>query len=128
MCLINETCSLWRPLLTSAIGGLFIGTSPQSPIETNSFSLDLKVFWYPCKKDILQIIWPYNSLTLNNVTLLQDEPTTGMDPHSRRFLWDLILGLIKDGRSVILTSHRYVHLIYHGDTYNVYMFNVLVVK
>lgn len=38
--------------------------------------------------------------------LYQDEPTTGMDPHSRRFLWDLILGLIKDGRSVILTSHR----------------------
>ena len=37
----------------------------------------------------------------------QDEPTTGMDPHSRRFLWDLILNLIKDGRSVILTSHRY---------------------
>ncbi|KAJ8299979.1 hypothetical protein KUTeg_021498 [Tegillarca granosa] len=35
----------------------------------------------------------------------RDEPTTGMDPHSRRFLWDLILNLIKDGRSVILTSH-----------------------
>ena len=34
-----------------------------------------------------------------------DEPTTGMDPHSRRFLWDLILDLIRDGRSVILTSH-----------------------
>ncbi|BFZ20641.1 hypothetical protein BsWGS_23680 [Bradybaena similaris] len=34
-----------------------------------------------------------------------DEPTTGMDPHSRRFLWDLILGLVQDGRSVILTSH-----------------------
>lgn len=34
-----------------------------------------------------------------------DEPTTGMDPHARRFLWNLILDLIKDGRSVILTSH-----------------------
>ncbi|KAK3577511.1 hypothetical protein CHS0354_026468 [Potamilus streckersoni] len=37
--------------------------------------------------------------------IFMDEPTTGMDPHSRRFLWDLVLGLIKDGRSVILTSH-----------------------
>ena len=37
---------------------------------------------------------------------LQDEPTTGMDPHARRFLWNLILEIIKDGRSVILTSHR----------------------
>ncbi|WAR24357.1 ABCA2-like protein [Mya arenaria] len=37
--------------------------------------------------------------------IFMDEPTTGMDPHSRRFLWDLILNLIKDGRSIILTSH-----------------------
>lgn len=37
---------------------------------------------------------------------VQDEPTTGMDPHARRFLWNLILDIIKDGRSVILTSHR----------------------
>lgn len=37
--------------------------------------------------------------------IFMDEPTTGMDPHSRRFLWNLILSLIQDGRSVILTSH-----------------------
>lgn len=36
----------------------------------------------------------------------QDEPTTGMDPKARRFLWNLILDLIKTGRSVVLTSHR----------------------
>ncbi|KAK2120757.1 ATP-binding cassette sub- A member 2 [Saguinus oedipus] len=29
-----------------------------------------------------------------------DEPTTGMDPKARRFLWNLILDLIKTGRSV----------------------------
>ncbi|KAM4710016.1 phospholipid-transporting ATPase ABCA1-like [Discoglossus pictus] len=34
-----------------------------------------------------------------------DEPTTGMDPKARRFLWDCILSIIKEGRSVILTSH-----------------------
>ena len=28
-----------------------------------------------------------------------------MDPHSRRFLWDLIQELVREGRSVILTSH-----------------------
>ncbi|XP_071948273.1 ATP-binding cassette sub-family A member 2-like [Antedon mediterranea] len=37
--------------------------------------------------------------------IFMDEPTTGMDPHSRRFLWDLILNIIKEGRSVVLTSH-----------------------
>uniref|UniRef100_A0A3Q3Q5W3 ABC transporter domain-containing protein n=1 Tax=Monopterus albus TaxID=43700 RepID=A0A3Q3Q5W3_MONAL len=45
----------------------------------------------------------YNALKRPH--LLQDEPTTGMDPKARRFLWDCILSVIKEGRSVILTSH-----------------------
>ena len=35
----------------------------------------------------------------------QDEPTTGMDPKARRFLWNCINSIVKSGRSVILTSH-----------------------
>ncbi|NWS77929.1 ABCA1 protein, partial [Crotophaga sulcirostris] len=34
-----------------------------------------------------------------------DEPTTGMDPQARRFLWDCILSVIREGRAVVLTSH-----------------------
>ncbi|KAM4810632.1 phospholipid-transporting ATPase ABCA1 [Rhinophrynus dorsalis] len=34
-----------------------------------------------------------------------DEPTTGMDPKARRFLWNTALSVIKEGRSVVLTSH-----------------------
>ncbi|XP_038069738.1 phospholipid-transporting ATPase ABCA1-like isoform X2 [Patiria miniata] len=34
-----------------------------------------------------------------------DEPTTGMDPKARRFLWNRITSIIKEGRSIILTSH-----------------------
>ncbi|KAG7487889.1 hypothetical protein MATL_G00028350 [Megalops atlanticus] len=34
-----------------------------------------------------------------------DEPTTGMDPKAKRFLWNCILSVIKEGRAVILTSH-----------------------
>ena len=45
--------------------------------------------------------------------MFQDEPTTGMDPHSRRFLWNLILSLIQDGRSIVLTSHRYASFCLH---------------
>ena len=42
----------------------------------------------------------------NNIAIFKDEPTTGMDPGARRFLWDCITNIVKDGRSVILTSHR----------------------
>uniref|UniRef100_A0A8C8MK64 P-type phospholipid transporter n=1 Tax=Oncorhynchus tshawytscha TaxID=74940 RepID=A0A8C8MK64_ONCTS len=34
-----------------------------------------------------------------------DEPTTGMDPKARRALWNCILSIVKEGRSVVLTSH-----------------------
>lgn len=34
-----------------------------------------------------------------------DEPTTGLDPHARRNLWELILGLKKKGITVVLTTH-----------------------
>ncbi len=34
-----------------------------------------------------------------------DEPTTGMDPAARRALWDIILTLRSEGRSILLTTH-----------------------
>ncbi|XP_029283093.1 phospholipid-transporting ATPase ABCA1b isoform X2 [Cottoperca gobio] len=34
-----------------------------------------------------------------------DEPTTGMDPKARRALWNCIHSIIKEGRSIVLTSH-----------------------
>ncbi|XP_074193488.1 phospholipid-transporting ATPase ABCA7 isoform X2 [Rhinolophus sinicus] len=34
-----------------------------------------------------------------------DEPTTGMDPGARRFLWNSLLAMVQEGRSVVLTSH-----------------------
>ena len=34
-----------------------------------------------------------------------DEPTTGLDPRARREVWDVLLGLKKDGKTVFLTTH-----------------------
>jgi oleandomycin transport system ATP-binding protein len=36
--------------------------------------------------------------------LYLDEPTTGLDPRSRRQLWDLIRDLVREGTSVLLTT------------------------
>ncbi len=37
--------------------------------------------------------------------LFLDEPTTGLDPQSRRQLWDVVTGLKRQGRTVVLTTH-----------------------
>ena len=37
--------------------------------------------------------------------LFLDEPTTGLDPQSRRMLWDVVLAFKEQGGSVLLTTH-----------------------
>lgn len=37
--------------------------------------------------------------------LFLDEPTTGMDPHARREMWEIIMDCRKKGKTVILTTH-----------------------
>ena len=47
------------------------------------------------------------ALVGNPPIVLLDEPTTGMDPTTKRYLWDVLTGITKEGRSIVLTSHRY---------------------
>ncbi len=37
--------------------------------------------------------------------LFLDEPTTGLDPHARRNMWDVIRKLKSEGRTILLTTH-----------------------
>jgi hypothetical protein len=43
----------------------------------------------------------------NPPIVLLDEPTTGLDPTTKRYLWNVLSGIIQEGRSIVLTSHRY---------------------
>jgi ABC-2 type transport system ATP-binding protein len=36
--------------------------------------------------------------------LFLDEPTTGLDPHSRNELWEVLRGLVRDGTTLLLTT------------------------
>jgi ABC-2 type transport system ATP-binding protein len=44
------------------------------------------------------------SLVSNPPVLFLDEPTTGLDPRSRRAVWDAVLGLTASGVTVLLTT------------------------
>lgn len=37
--------------------------------------------------------------------LILDEPTTGLDPQARHTLWNLIRGLRREGKTIVLTTH-----------------------
>ncbi|XP_050501513.1 cholesterol transporter ABCA5-like isoform X2 [Diabrotica virgifera virgifera] len=41
----------------------------------------------------------------NPKIVLLDEPSTGMDPQSKRFLWDTVLASFRGSRGAILTTH-----------------------
>jgi len=44
------------------------------------------------------------SLIINPPVLFLDEPTTGLDPHSRLTMWNIIEELVKDGTTILLTT------------------------
>lgn len=46
------------------------------------------------------------ALVGNPPIVFLDEPTTGMDPVARRYLWDVLTNVRDSGRTLVLTSHR----------------------
>lgn len=52
-----------------------------------------------------------------------DEPTSGVDPISRRHIWNLLLKYRRQGRTLVLSSHRYdtFSLCFQLFTYTYYL-------
>mmetsp|Transcript_29626 Transcript_29626/g.98150 ORF Transcript_29626/g.98150 Transcript_29626/m.98150 type:complete len:1380 (-) Transcript_29626:112-4251(-) len=50
-------------------------------------------------------LWVATALLGDSPISFLDEPTSGMDPSSRRELWDLLLDMKAQGRCVIFTTH-----------------------
>jgi ABC-2 type transport system ATP-binding protein len=44
------------------------------------------------------------SIVASPEVLFLDEPTTGLDPHSRNDLWDMLRDLVRDGTTIVLTT------------------------
>lgn len=50
--------------------------------------------------------------TNKNYCVKQDEPTTGMDAGTRRLAWKCITAATQRGQAVVLTSHRWAHVLF----------------
>lgn len=55
------------------------------------------------------------SLVNNPEIIFLDEPTTGLDPKSRREVWEVIAGLRNQGKTVFLTTHYMEEAEYLAD-------------
>jgi ABC-type multidrug transport system ATPase subunit len=56
-----------------------------------------------------------NAIVGESSLLLLDEPSSGMDPLSRRQMWDLLKRLKADGRTIVLSTHFMEEADYLGD-------------
>ena len=54
---------------------------------------------------MIQILTLLQALVADPPIIFLDEPSSGVDPASRRKLWNIIRNVQKKGQSIILTSH-----------------------
>jgi len=76
--------------------------------EVRVFGMDVELELSKIKPRIgvqLQRLRIATTLVSSPELLFLDEPTTGLDPQSRRYIWKMIEGLREEGRTVLLTTH-----------------------
>jgi ABC-2 type transport system ATP-binding protein len=95
---VRETVSLFRSFYPS-------GLDPDDAIARVSLEEKSKAYVDKLSGGQKQRLAVATALVGDPELLFLDEPTTGLDPQSRRQLWDVIRDLRGRGRTVVLTTH-----------------------
>jgi ABC-2 type transport system ATP-binding protein len=95
---VRETVALFRSFYPS-------GPTPDEVIERVSLQEKARSYVDKLSGGQRQRLAVATALVGDPEMLFLDEPTTGLDPQSRRQLWDVIRSLKDRGRTVVLTTH-----------------------
>jgi ABC-2 type transport system ATP-binding protein len=94
-----------REILTTFRSFYRSGLSPDDVIERVALGSKADAFIEQLSGGQQQRLAVALSLVGDPEILFLDEPTTGLDPQSRRQLWDVIRDLRERGRTIVLTTH-----------------------
>jgi ABC-2 type transport system ATP-binding protein len=95
---VAETLLLFRSFYTT-------GLEPAAVLEQVSLSEKARAYVGKLSGGQRQRLAVACSLIGDPKLLFLDEPTTGLDPQSRRQLWDILRGFRAQGRTTLLTTH-----------------------
>jgi ABC-2 type transport system ATP-binding protein len=95
---VRETIALFRSFYAS-------GIAPDEAIARVSLKEKARTYVDKLSGGQRQRLAVACALVGDPELLFLDEPTTGLDPQSRRQLWDVIRGLKDRGRTVVVTTH-----------------------
>ncbi len=95
---VRETLVLFRSFYTH-------GLDPDTVLEDMSLTEKARAFVGKLSGGQKQRLAVAAALVGDPELLFLDEPTTGLDPQSRRQLWDILRSLKAQGRTILLTTH-----------------------
>ena len=69
--------------------------------------------------------------------LIFDEPTAGLDPHSRRSIWPILRELRNEGKTIVITTHHLdeadeladrIGVLTQGKIHKKILFNCIIIR
>ena len=95
---VRETLTLFRSFYQQ-------GQAPDSLLEQVALTEKANAYVGKLSGGQKQRLAVACALVGNPELIFLDEPTTGLDPQSRRQLWDILRGFRAQGRTVLITTH-----------------------